>query len=817
VYHRDRKVVTFSYMAGRVIETHVSAIKELRDQLEEYKLSSIECQGFNVYFTVNPIGPMGAQKFVLRLQPQYPSAAGTLAFAGEPNGNEVVNLDHINDIIGRGCTVGSALAQLGKALKIDLGWAQEAAVVENEREVIEISDDDEIFISDEYHGGIQEVRDWSEKYEELVNIEKQTVHMECSRKPSETIPPQKNPMRKREAAFKLLAEEFREFYMSTDRNLLVEHCGGIFRWRVTMGGFHNQSLLDSDLIQLGETKGVSVVEFEIKFESLYPHYPPSVRLISPRFKNRVFELVVSHPLLQRRNWNVGWRAKNVINLVRQILQMKGRVEFDAQDQHYFEVEYLLARLHSLTGCPCLKQSTDPVHVYSEEFKIHREPETHADDVEEKTDKEEVQASKRVKTHNGNDDKKDKLVWGAGTGYGDGYGGGDSYIIDTYKDDFVDLIAEILGGGGVRQEMLNAWTKDLQADMLLDIIEKLTKEIDHQFSGEEGNQKRRPMIYSALEDSCLLPYLHQFLSATSISDLFAGAQQVKLSKAVVCCIQSLLKVMPILWTPIKRQEGVEVSEAIVNKFLDLSKHISTYLCVVLHSSDVAPALTAQEQEEEQSVAQLFLKVANEISSFDKELGSCEEKNTENGDGTNEEALYVSKLAQYKLQIMPGIAANHHYLQQSKDEPHQSTSKRAKKVAAHLVDLQSYLPINTSSSIFVVADEQQTILWKAIIIGPKDTPYEGGAFLFDIYFDHNYPKEPPKVNFRTTGRGSVRFNPNLYECGKVCLSLLKTWRGGPGEMWTSDISTVMQVLTSIQALIFVEQPYYNEPGYARDFAD
>jgi len=651
-----------------------------------------------------------------------------------------------------------------------------------------------------------------------VKIEKQIVHMECSTKPSKMVPRQKDPMRKREAAFKLLVNEFREFYMSTDRNLLVEHCGGIFHWKVTMGGFHRQSLLDSDLIQLGETKGVSVVEFEIKFESLYPDYPPSVRLISPRFKNRALELVVSHPLLQRRNWNVKWKGKNVINLVRQILQMKGRVEFDAQNQQYFEVEYLLARLHSLTGSPCLKQSTDPVHIYSEEFKIHRALEIDAEDVEEKTDKEELQASKRVKTQNGNVDKKDKIVWGAGTGYGGGYGGGGSHIADTYGDYFQDLIADLMPEGEkIRQDTLSAWMKDLEADLLLDIIEKLTKEIDHQFSGEEGNQKRRPMIYSALEDSCLLPYLHQFLSATSISDLFAGAQQVKLSKAVVCCIQSLLKVMPILWTPIKRQEGVEVSEAIVNKFLDLSKHISTYLCVVLHSSDVAPALTAQEQEEEQTVAQLFLKVADEINRFDKELGDFEDKNTENGDGTNEEDLYVSKLTPYKLQIMPGIATNHHYFQHSKEEPHQSTSKRAKKVAAHLVDLQSYLPVNTSSSIFVVADEQQTILWKAIIIGPMDTPYDGGAFLFDIYFDHNYPKEPPKVNFRTTGRGSVRFNPNLYECGKVCLSLLKTWRGGPGEMWTSDVSTVMQVLTSIQALIFVDQPYYNEPGYERDSAD
>ena len=40
-----------------------------------------------------------------------------------------------------------------------------------------------------------------------------------------------------------------------------------------------------------------------------------------------------------------------------------------------------------------------------------------------------------------------------------------------------------------------------------------------------------------------------------------------------------------------------------------------------------------------------------------------------------------------------------------------------------------------------------------------------FEFDLYFPNGYPKCPPKVKFRTTGAGSVRFNPNLYNEGKV----------------------------------------------------
>ena len=66
--------------------------------------------------------------------------------------------------------------------------------------------------------------------------------------------------------------------------------------------------------------------------------------------------------------------------------------------------------------------------------------------------------------------------------------------------------------------------------------------------------------------------------------------------------------------------------------------------------------------------------------------------------------------------------------------------------------------------------------------------------------------------TTGNGTVRFNPNLYNNGKVCLSLLGTWRGGASgsEQWQKS-STIQQVLVSIQSLILgSEYPYFNEPG-------
>ena len=80
-------------------------------------------------------------------------------------------------------------------------------------------------------------------------------------------------------------------------------------------------------------------------------------------------------------------------------------------------------------------------------------------------------------------------------------------------------------------------------------------------------------------------------------------------------------------------------------------------------------------------------------------------------------------------------------------------------------------------------------KVMIMGASGTCYAHGAFIYDLYFDDNYPNGPPKCKLATTGGGQIRFNPNLYNCGKVCLSLLGTWRGAPGEGWDAKLSTIL----------------------------
>ena len=72
------------------------------------------------------------------------------------------------------------------------------------------------------------------------------------------------------------------------------------------------------------------------------------------------------------------------------------------------------------------------------------------------------------------------------------------------------------------------------------------------------------------------------------------------------------------------------------------------------------------------------------------------------------------------------------------------------------------------IFIRLDEVRIDCARVLIVGPSDTPYEDGLFLFDVLFPADYPQRSPQVRFLTTGGGLFRFNPNLYADGKVCLT-------------------------------------------------
>ena len=117
----------------------------------------------------------------------------------------------------------------------------------------------------------------------------------------------------------------------------------------------------------------------------------------------------------------------------------------------------------------------------------------------------------------------------------------------------------------------------------------------------------------------------------------------------------------------------------------------------------------------------------------------------------------------------------------------------------------------NGIYYWFDDSNVMKGRAMIIGPEGTPYDACPLIFDILLPPDYPLRNPSVQIVTTD-GLTRLHPNLYVSGKVCLSILGTWKG-PG--W-SPILSLGKVLLSIQSLLDAN-PITNEPGYELVRAD
>jgi ubiquitin-conjugating enzyme E2 D/E len=115
---------------------------------------------------------------------------------------------------------------------------------------------------------------------------------------------------------------------------------------------------------------------------------------------------------------------------------------------------------------------------------------------------------------------------------------------------------------------------------------------------------------------------------------------------------------------------------------------------------------------------------------------------------------------------------------------------KRLQRELIEIQKDTPVNCSAG----PNNNDLFNWEATIIGPTETPYEGGIFKLKILFPADYPFKPPKITFETR-----IYHPNINANGGICLDILK-------DQWSPALN-ITKVLLSICSLL--DEPNPDDP--------
>mmetsp|Transcript_13576 Transcript_13576/g.20376 ORF Transcript_13576/g.20376 Transcript_13576/m.20376 type:complete len:168 (-) Transcript_13576:227-730(-) len=105
---------------------------------------------------------------------------------------------------------------------------------------------------------------------------------------------------------------------------------------------------------------------------------------------------------------------------------------------------------------------------------------------------------------------------------------------------------------------------------------------------------------------------------------------------------------------------------------------------------------------------------------------------------------------------------------------------------------------------LGDDDNIFNWKLMIIGPSDTPYEGGFFSAKLEFPQDFPNSPPVMTFLTQ-----MWHPNVYDDGKVCISILHP----PGEDKFNELETAEErwrPILSVEAIIVSVVSMLSDPN-------
>jgi baculoviral IAP repeat-containing protein 6 (apollon) len=551
-------------------------------------------------------------------------------------------------------------------------------------------------------------------------------------------------------------------HSSTIKITLVDD--NIYHWRIQMKGFTNEELNNS-LQEIMKTDGFDYIEIDLQFhEKLYPMYPPFVRVTKPPLNNSLANRITNTKMVQLDYWNPTRSVDYILTKLFEILDTNAVVDLNSVNtkglqQAYHPLYEVLMRLTSLCDLKLEFEELD------------------------KTEYKKMYNTKFEKSKSSTESNKysGKTVgWAPGTGYG--YSGQSDWDPEQYMRLQKEKDEQILG-------------------VLAQIINILTT--------SSPNQSQ--LIHQIVKESYLNLFLRNYLQGTTLIDMNAHKD---IYRMIFTLLEYFITIDGVyIFADRKENDIFSMITDINNEAITMKKFIkggdkddseidlATLTKVECIHQIVAPHYSEYIKERDKIEAEAEEKRIAALKEKDKNWAQKMEQSKSTSDPIYIEYAKVMKELSYADQCK--------FTEHGLCEKGMTISvKGQKSLAKEFGSMGRTLPIHFDSSIFLRVEEKMNYM-RVVITGPDATPYDSGVFIFDVACGSSYPDAPPKMLFNNNGH--VRQNPNLYDNGKVCLSLLGTWNSNnKNEMWNKN-STLVQLFISVQSQILIGSPFWNEPGH------
>jgi hypothetical protein len=146
-------------------------------------------------------------------------------------------------------------------------------------------------------------------------------------------------------------------------------------------------------------------------------------------------------------------------------------------------------------------------------------------------------------------------------------------------------------------------------------------------------------------------------------------------------------------------------------------------------------------------------------------------------------YVAAMQPFAFIEADLLGSGHYFAQEAAANAQRAAGgevmrRRLKRITEELGALSTSLPLGWDSSILLAVHADRLDVLRACLLPHPDTPYGGGAFLFDLLLPPEYPDQPPKVRqapCRRANSGTVMRQTALRHCIVGCfVAPQSAWR-------------------------------------------